>query len=528
MAGEDVLQAFLLEHRERFAQAVEQVGRRRVGEIACLVVGKHLVPGPIGAREFRRLRRLARPFAHAIERQAGRQHQAFLRAGDGDVDAPLVVAVVDRSKRGNRVDHVERGVSCRIDRLAYRADAGCDSGRSLVVHDAHGLDPLLAIFLELGLDRNRIDAAAPVGGDEVDREAELRRHLVPQRSEMPGLEHEHAVARRERVDERRLPGAGARGGIDHDGRPGLEHGLEPFEDLQPHGAELGAAMIHRGAVDRAQNAVGHVGRPGDLQEMASAPVGHDLLAYRGRTASLSEKLRASMIWLKAAVSWSTRFQGIPMALCIDIISDVVCPWCFIGKRRTEAALELFRQRLPQAPAPEIAYHPFELNPDIPRQGIPRADYIAKKFGARGYSAHDRLVHAGAQLGIPFAFDKITRQPNTLAAHALIELARRRGVQGAVKEALLKAFFVEGADLSDAETLARVAAEAGLARADAEAALGDEELRRAVADEEEKARAMGVSGVPFFIFNKRLAVEGAQPPEVLLEAMLEAEKESTAA
>src|SRR6266436_2942175 len=196
-----------------------------------------------------------------------------------------------------------------------------------------------------------------------------------------------------------------------------------------------------------------------------------------------------------------------MALSIDIISDVVCPWCFIGKRRMEAALELYRQRLPQAPAPEIAYHPFELNPDIPREGIPRADYIAKKFGARGYSAHDRLVHAGAQLGIPFAFDKITRQPNTLAAHALIELARRRGVQGAVKEALLKAFFVEGADLSDAE-----------------AALGDEELRRAVADEEEKARAMGVSGVPFFIFNKRLAVEGAQPPEVLLEAMFKAEKE----
>jgi predicted DsbA family dithiol-disulfide isomerase len=206
-----------------------------------------------------------------------------------------------------------------------------------------------------------------------------------------------------------------------------------------------------------------------------------------------------------------RFEGNPMALGIDIISDVVCPWCFIGKRRLESALEL-------------AYHPFELNPDIPREGIPRADYIAKKFGARGYSAHDRLVHAGAQLGIPFSFDRITRQPNTLAAHVLIELARRRGVQGAVKEALLQAFFVEGADLADAGTLARVAAAAGLDRADVEAALADEELRRVVAGEEEKARAMGVSGVPFFIFNRRLAVEGAQEPEVLLDAMLEAEKE----
>ena len=217
-----------------------------------------------------------------------------------------------------------------------------------------------------------------------------------------------------------------------------------------------------------------------------------------------------------------------MALSIDIVSDVVCPWCFIGKRRLEAALELYRKGRPDAPAPEITYHPFELNPDLPREGIARADYIAKKFGARGYSAHDRLVHAGAQLGIPFAFDKIVRQPNTLAAHALIEAGRLHGVQGAVKEALLKAFFVDGVDLTDAQTLVRIAAEAGLDRKEAEAAIADEGLRRAVAGEEDKARAMGVSGVPFFIFNKRLAVEGAQPPETLLEAMLEAEKESAAA
>jgi predicted DsbA family dithiol-disulfide isomerase len=217
-----------------------------------------------------------------------------------------------------------------------------------------------------------------------------------------------------------------------------------------------------------------------------------------------------------------------MALAIDIVSDVVCPWCFIGKRRLEAALELYRQRRPEAPAPEVVFHPFELNPDLPREGIARADYIAKKFGARGYSAHDRLVHAGAQLGIAFAFDRIERQPNTLAAHALIERARLSGAQGEVKEALLKAFFVEGLDLTDTETLVRVAAGAGLERKQAEAALADETLRRAVAEEEDQARAMGVNGVPFFVFNKRVAVEGAQPPETLLEAMLEAEKESAAA
>src|SRR6185295_127270 len=132
-----------------------------------------------------------------------------------------------------------------------------------------------------------------------------------------------------------------------------------------------------------------------------------------------------------------------MSLAIDIISDVVCPWCFIGKRRLESALELYRQRRPEAPAPQVTFHPFELNPDLPREGVPRADYIAKKFGARGYSAHDRLVDAGAQLGIPFAFGKIERQPNTLAAHALIERARASGVQPAVKEALMKAYFVDG-------------------------------------------------------------------------------------
>ena len=217
-----------------------------------------------------------------------------------------------------------------------------------------------------------------------------------------------------------------------------------------------------------------------------------------------------------------------MALSIDIVSDVVCPWCYIGKRRLEAALALYRERRPDAPAPAVTFHPFELNPDMPREGVSRADYIAKKFGARGYSAHDRLVHAGAQLGIAFAFDRIARQPNTLAAHSLIEAARNKGAQGAMKEALLKAFFVDSLDLTDEATLVKIASEAGLDGEEAKAALADEGLRRLVAEEEDKARAMGISGVPFFIFNQKLAVEGAQPPDTLLDAMLEAEKEAAAA
>ncbi|HZR68879.1 MAG TPA: DsbA family oxidoreductase [Burkholderiales bacterium] len=213
-----------------------------------------------------------------------------------------------------------------------------------------------------------------------------------------------------------------------------------------------------------------------------------------------------------------------MPLAIDIVSDVVCPWCYVGKRRLERALELYRARRPDAPAPEVVYHPFQLNPDVPREGVPRAEYIEKKFGPRGYGAHERLVHAGRPLGIDFAFDRIERQPNTLAAHALIEWARRRGVQPAMKEALMKAFFVDGRDLADARTLVAVAAEAGLERGEAETAIADEELLKHVAEEEEHAKAMGIHGVPFFILNRRLAVEGAQPSDVLLEAMLEAEKQ----
>src|SRR3989475_4440705 len=145
----------------------------------------------------------------------------------------------------------------------------------------------------------------------------------------------------------------------------------------------------------------------------------------------------------------------------------------------EAALELSRERKPAAAAPQVTFHPFEVNPDLPREGMARADYIAKKFGARGYSAHDRLVQAGKPLGIAFAFDRITRQSNTLAAHALIESARRRGVQGAVKEALMQAFFVDGLDLTDTQTLVRVASQAGLGPKESEAALADQALGRAL-------------------------------------------------
>jgi len=214
-----------------------------------------------------------------------------------------------------------------------------------------------------------------------------------------------------------------------------------------------------------------------------------------------------------------------MPLAIDIISDVVCPWCFIGKRRLESALELYRERNPGSAEPNVTWHPFQLNPDMPAAGIDRDAYVKGKFGAdRAGQIYGRITSIGREVGIPFDFTRVTRQPNTLAAHSLIALAIDAGKQDAVVEALFRAFFLEGKDLTSADTLAEVAAGAGLDADDVKAFLASENARAHIRAEDKEARKIGVEGVPFFIFNKRIAVSGAQEPAVLLEAMLEAEKE----
>ena len=141
--------------------------------------------------------------------------------------------------------------------------------------DAHRLDGVCLVFPQLRLDCRRIGATPPVGRDELRREAELDRHLLPQGGEVAGLEHEDPVAGRERVDQRRLPSAGAGGRIDHHRLLGLEHVLEPVEHLEAEHAKLRPAMIHRRHVDRAQHAVRHVRRSGDLEEMTAGAMGHE-------------------------------------------------------------------------------------------------------------------------------------------------------------------------------------------------------------------------------------------------------------
>jgi predicted DsbA family dithiol-disulfide isomerase len=217
---------------------------------------------------------------------------------------------------------------------------------------------------------------------------------------------------------------------------------------------------------------------------------------------------------------------------IDIISDVVCPWCYIGKRQLEAALRLHAQQEPGAEPPRVSWHPFQLNPQLPAEGMSRHDYIVQKFGAaRGKDAYARVAAVGAGLGIPFAFERIVRQPNTAAAHSLIALAGSPGIataptidslQSKVKEALMHAYFIDGVDLTRPENLAAIAVSAGLDRQRVESHLADPQALLQVAEDDRRARSIGVEGVPFFIFNGRLAVSGAQGAEALLGAMRQSE------
>jgi predicted DsbA family dithiol-disulfide isomerase len=211
-----------------------------------------------------------------------------------------------------------------------------------------------------------------------------------------------------------------------------------------------------------------------------------------------------------------------MSLSIDVVSDVVCPWCFIGKRRLEGALALYAKERPDAPAPTVTWRPFQLNPGLPAEGMARADYVAQKFGPRGGAVYTRVAAVGREVGIDFAFDRITRQPNTLAAHSLIELAGAKGRQDAMKEAFFRAYFLDGVDLTARENLVAIAASAGLDPAAVEEWLDNADARQATAAEDARARELGIEGVPFFIFNGRLGVSGAQGSEVLLDAMKQAE------
>ena len=206
-----------------------------------------------------------------------------------------------------------------------------------------------------------------------------------------------------------------------------------------------------------------------------------------------------------------------MATTISVYSDVICPWCLIGKRRLERALDA----LGLSETTSVEWLPFELNPDMPAGGRPRAEYRAAKFGAERSALLDReMTERGRDEGIAFAFDRITRTPSTRKAHRLIAAATRAGCGDAVKAALMQAYFEQARDVGDPAVLIEVAVGAGLGADVAAAALDDPEIDARVADLEAQAARMGVSGVPFFIVDGSWAVSGAQPTESWIAALRE--------
>ena len=197
-------------------------------------------------------------------------------------------------------------------------------------------------------------------------------------------------------------------------------------------------------------------------------------------------------------------------LRIEVASDVICPWCYIGKRRLEKALALVEGEV----EPRVEWLPFQLNPAMPPEGVARAEYRRAKFGSpeRARELDARVASEGAGEGIRFAFDRMQRTPNTLAAHRLIDVAQRAERADSVVNALFRAYFEEARDIGDETVLAGIAADCGIA--DWPRAADPQR----VAGLEEQVREWGISGVPTFIFERRSGISGAYPPEELAAAI----------
>jgi predicted DsbA family dithiol-disulfide isomerase len=201
-------------------------------------------------------------------------------------------------------------------------------------------------------------------------------------------------------------------------------------------------------------------------------------------------------------------------LAVEVISDVVCPWCYVGKRRLEKAIAAAGIPL------TIRWRPFQLDSTIPPEGKPRRDYLQGKFGsaARIKQIYDALAETGRTEGISFDFERIEVSPNTLDAHRLVRWAEAEGVQDGVVEALFRAYFIDGRDVGDHSVLAEIAGGCGMDRANIAARLASEEDRHTVRAEIETAQRMGVTGVPTFILAERYALVGAQPAEEIAAAL----------
>jgi predicted DsbA family dithiol-disulfide isomerase len=201
---------------------------------------------------------------------------------------------------------------------------------------------------------------------------------------------------------------------------------------------------------------------------------------------------------------------------ISIYSDLICSWCYIGKRRMEEAL----RRLPADVQVLSSWHPFQLNPDLPREGLNRKLYRSKKFGSweKSQAMDAQVAAAGKSVGIEFRYDLQTHTPNTFDSHRLVWLAGASGVQDAVVEALFRAYFCEGANFSGRQKLIKIGMSAGMDKAKLERSLASEESAIAIREDEQRGRMLGISGVPFYLINETVSFSGAQPAETFLDAL----------
>lgn len=212
-------------------------------------------------------------------------------------------------------------------------------------------------------------------------------------------------------------------------------------------------------------------------------------------------------------------------ITIDIISDVVCPWCFIGKRRLEKAMK----QLGEDYLFEIQWHPFELNPYLSAKGIDWLPMMKEKFGSemKLRQVFDHVTQIGKEEGIDFHFEKITKAYRTLDLHKVLHIAANQGTQEALVERLFIAYFSEGNDLSEIETLANVVAPFGFTKAQLESLKTDDNTAFEVTQHMNYFQSLGISGVPFYILNEKIGLSGAQPPEVFVRAIQSLEEVSIA-
>lgn len=204
-------------------------------------------------------------------------------------------------------------------------------------------------------------------------------------------------------------------------------------------------------------------------------------------------------------------------ITVDIVSDVVCPWCYVGKKRVEKAMNELRNEYNF----EVNFHPFQLDPTIPETGVEQKQYFIKKFGGadRMEEIFSHVEHAGASVGIDFKFREIPKAINTLGLHAILHVAKEEGIQLEVKQALFEAYMVNPIDLTLEENLAKVMEKFGWSKEKTVSVYKDDNLKYTISQEIRQFQQMGIRGVPFFIINYKYGVSGAQASETFKNAFL---------